>query len=100
MKLKNIKKNSYSRIILCLIFSTAVNTDDTTNNPSIEDEVSYFPESSWGTPPVKVTKELIYKQYPHIEKFDKLKEQKKNEEQSDLKEETKKTKPIHPSEFR
>jgi hypothetical protein len=29
-------------------------------------EVQYYPESSWGQAPVKVTKELIYRQYPDL----------------------------------
>jgi hypothetical protein len=29
-------------------------------------DVAYFPESRWGQPPVKVTRELVYLQYPDL----------------------------------
>jgi hypothetical protein len=31
-----------------------------------ESDTAYYPESRWGQPPAKITKELVYLQYPQL----------------------------------
>jgi hypothetical protein len=47
-------------IVLSSLFSNFSQADD--NAP----EVAYYPPSTWGQPPAKVTKELVCLQYPRL----------------------------------
>jgi hypothetical protein len=40
--------------------------DKTAEAVEPQPEVAYYPESYWGQPPAKVTRELVYLQYPHL----------------------------------